>query len=120
MAYSGTTAASSLRNPPIKIAGGIAPTLNTRGLVVGTTSLVSGGGNSLWIYSSTDTQANILADTAYFTDGHELGMRNGDWLLNSYASTVASTTVSGGLALLGSTNSTAGYTIMTAALITST
>lgn len=119
MAYSGSTAASSVANPPVLLARGMGNQTNQSGLVVGTTSLAYGGGNGLWFYSSTDASSDIIASVTYFTDGKQLGMRNGDVILTVYASSVASTTVSMAVGVLGTTNSTNGFSIMTAGCIAS-
>jgi len=119
MAYSGTTAASSLANPPVNLVRAFGNTVNQSGMVIGTTNLQTGGGNGLWHYSSTDTMATIISNLAYFTDGQQLGMRMGDVIFVANASTVASSAVTMGIGLLGTTNSTAGWTIMTAGNIAS-
>lgn len=91
MAYSGTTAASSLANPPIKLAGGIANT--TRFQSTASNAAVAagqGGGNGLWLYSTTDVSSTLFAAGA-ITDGYELGMKTGDVVIVScFISTVTS------------------------------
>ena len=119
MAYSGTTAASSLANPPINLTRAWGNTVNQSGMVIASTNLAIGGGNGLWFYSSTDATTAIGANLAYFTDGLQLGMRNGDILFNVAASSIGSTTVTMGVAILGTTNSTAGFTVMTGGVIQS-
>ena len=77
MSYSGTTAASTLRNPPTKIAGSIG---------VSTVNTSSGlGGGSLWLYKTSDESTNLIS-TGYFTDGRLLGMKSGDILMASISS----------------------------------
>jgi hypothetical protein len=39
-----------------------------------------GGGRAVWLYSSADAKA-VVDTSGYFTDGHALGMRDGDLLL---------------------------------------
>ena len=109
MAYSGTTAASSLQNPPVLLARGMGVLTSTLAAVVGaTTPLKQTGGTGLWIYQSLDG-ATITSSIGYFTDGEQLGMRNGDFILISAATAAGSTTVGIALGLLMTTNSTAGY-----------
>ncbi|HEX03848.1 MAG TPA: hypothetical protein ENH10_01635 [Bacteroidetes bacterium] len=81
MAYSGSTAASSVANPPTRMAGPL-----TRG----TTDGPDPRGGSLWHYHSADG-STVVSAANYFTDAYELGMRPGDIVMGSYASSVAST-----------------------------
>ena len=77
MAYSGTTAASSLANPPRCIAG---PALygnqGTSGLTTAPGSGNTQGGN-LWSYCSTNKTTDLIV-AGFFSDGYALGMRPGD------------------------------------------
>lgn len=69
MAYTGTTAASSVQNPPMRIGGsvsGITQTLST-----------GGSGCSLWMYNSSNGTTDALVAN-FFTDAYRLGMRKGD------------------------------------------
>lgn len=125
MAYSGTTAASSAANPPILWAmSGIGRINSTNGAVAGTSGVNYGtslsyvanrdiaGGCRIWAYYSTDPTSYIYGTggSAYFTDGHQLGFRQGDIIFcissTAYASTVG---VNVGIAALLTTNSTAGW-----------
>lgn len=47
-----------------------------------------GGGPAMWVYSSTDAIATIVADADYFTNADDLGMVMGDllWVVNTTAS----------------------------------
>ena len=72
MAYSGSTAASTLANPPIRIAGGFGHQANT--------TSTGGKGIGLWYYNSTN-QSSELTGTGYITDAYALGMRSGDVLI---------------------------------------
>ena len=82
MAYLGTTAASSVSNPPIRIWGGMAGSVDVR-ITGGTTMYVSGAGQGRnfgqqgWVYHTTDITSAPLA-SAYFTDALPLGVRPGD------------------------------------------
>ena len=72
MSYSGTTAASTLANPPIKIGGylGLGPN--------STASAAAGSwGKSLWMYNSSHSSTQ-LTDTNFFTDALALGMKQND------------------------------------------
>ena len=80
MGYVGTTAASSVANPPIQIARGLA------GGILG--SSVQGTG--LWFYSSTDLSSQ-LSTANYFTDGLFLGMRVGDVVIGALGGSIGST-----------------------------
>lgn len=82
--YYGTTASSSLSNPPVPISGGL-----TRG-AIGTGPPAANSPNTLWWYSSTNTAAEVSAAN-FITDGYYLGMRSGDVLLGSYISSAGST-----------------------------
>jgi hypothetical protein len=60
-------------NPPAKIAQGV------------------GSSPSLWVYSSTDVHTDVDA-ADYFSDGHKLGMKVGDFVLvNKSTATVGAT-----------------------------
>lgn len=72
MSYSGTTAASSISNPPILLA---------RGFGSGITTASSIGGQGLWIYTSSHSATEMSSGTNtgnFFTDGVKLGMKGGD------------------------------------------
>lgn len=120
MAYNGTTAASSVSNPPILLARGMGQIENASGWVIGSTSTASlafAGGTGLWYYASVDG-TTVTQGTAYFTDGLKLGMRNGDFILVACATAAASTSSIGiGLGMLMTTNSTAGFNVAVSGLI---
>jgi hypothetical protein len=75
MAYNGTTAGSTLSNPPVLIASGMAKRVLNNGSTIGGTG--SGSGLQLWIYSCTDS-STVPLDANYFTDAKALGMQAGD------------------------------------------
>ncbi len=118
MAYSGSTAASSLQNPPICIAGGVSPFSNINNAVIGSTASPLFGGNRLWFYSSTDG-TTLLQAAGYFTDGALLGMRNGDVLIAPCSTAVGSTATGLGIGILLTTNSTGGFNMAVAGTIQS-
>jgi len=116
MAYSGSTAASSVANPPRLLVGRFQGVPGTTGLSTANPGQGSQGG-SLWFYSSTNTSTQLYA-TTFFTDGWYLGMRAGDILIsNSFTSAGSSVTT-----MLGTivTASTAGCGVSTGAAVTST
>lgn len=73
MAYAGSTAASTLANPPVLVTQGIARAASPR--ITPRT----------WIYVSTHISSDVSAAN-FFTDGLELGMKVNDQLLH-YTST---------------------------------
>jgi hypothetical protein len=95
MAYSGTTAASSVANPPRALFQGIGGSVTSSGFDgIGHPGAHAG---SLWSYVSTNTTAEVVA-AGFFTDGQRLGMRPGDMVLGvSHTTTVGSS----GVAWLG-------------------
>ena len=81
MAYSGSTAASSVANPPALVSFQL-----TRGSSLGPN--VRGG--QIWSHQSTDG-STVTSASAYFTDAWYLGIRPGDHILGTYYSSVGST-----------------------------
>ena len=120
MAYVGSTAASSVANPPILLARGIGNQQQNMVNTPANTNAGIQGGNGLWYYCSSDPTTTIVGTLTYFTDGQQLGMRNGDVIFCAQSSSVASTSVLLGIAMLGTTNSTAGGSVMTGSLALST
>lgn len=122
MAYSGSTAASSVANPPLLITAGgaLSPTLNAAANVLGsslqtTTPFV--GGNSIWRYTSSDA-STLAQGPGYFTDGLALGMKIGD-LIAIVAQTSLGTSPTMSWGVLVTTNSTAGFNVASAGAIAS-
>lgn len=113
MAYNGTTAASSVSNPPRVLlpATGLA-------LAANSTSMGKRGGQ-VWYYCSSDG-TTVWQNTAYFTDGKQLGMQLGDLLMGVSFSTESSTGHISVLGALVTTNSTAGWNLSTGGAMTST
>jgi len=90
MAYVGSTAASSVSNPPVKIATGImASYVHSASSIMSTAIPGTKQGGSLWFYSSTNVSTKVTAAN-FFTDGKALGMRAGDVVMYSYYSTAGS------------------------------
>lgn len=117
MAYSGSTAASTVANPPRLIVGRFAGLPATTGLSTIDIRQASQGGN-LWFYSSTNLTTDLAPATTFFTDGWYLGMRAGDAVYGVQFSSAGSsvTTFIGGIV----TASTAGCGMSTGSLMTST
>lgn len=100
MSYNGTTAASSVSNPPVRIGGYLGGGANSTAF-----SLAAGkGAKSLWMYATSDESTN-LRDTSYFTDGWQLGMRPGDIVI--YTCSTGSS-ISVGMGSVSTASSTAG------------
>ena len=76
MTYSGATAASSLSNPPMRIAGGL--------MGVSAISTGTGGGRGVWLYNSSHSTTQ-LTDANFFTDAFYLGMDWGDIVMGGQA-----------------------------------
>lgn len=75
--YLGTTAASSVTNPPILVfsplGGGKGPNV----------------GQKLWSYQSTNTTTEVTT-AGFFTDGQSLGMAIGDVVMGTYCTSAGS------------------------------
>lgn len=112
MAYVGSTAASTVANPPNRISHGLLSQDNFEQ----STSVSNGG--AVWSYTSTNLTTD-LNESNFFTDGHTLGMRPGDILISATFSTESST---GSILYLGVVNavSTSGASLSTEGFITST
>ena len=77
MTYSGATAASSLSNPPMRIAGGLGG--------VSEISTGSGGGRGVWLYNSSHQTTGDMLGANFFTDAYYLGMKAGDLIMGTIA-----------------------------------
>lgn len=117
MAYSGSTAASSVANPPRQMLS------SSMSMVVGTTGLSTtpaapgGQGGGLWYYSSTNLTTDLTA-TSFFTDGKYLGMRPGDMVIGAQFTSAGSSVTTFQGAITGVT--TSGASLSTGSLMTST
>lgn len=116
MAYSGTTAATSVSNPPRKLVEGIAGNAGTTGLTTAPGN-VSGQGGALWFYSSTNATTDIVASN-FFSDGKNLGMRPGDMVMGVQFTSAGSSVTTFYGAITGVSSS--GASLSTGSLITST
>lgn len=118
MAYSGTTAASSLANPPRQML------VASMSMITGATGLTTvpaspnGQGGGMWYYSSTNLTTDLVA-AGFFSDGKNLGMKPGDLVTGVQFTSVGSsvTTFFGCITAI----STAGAaSLSTGSLMTST
>jgi hypothetical protein len=107
MAYFGTTAASSVANPPESIALPL-----TRG-----TSALTANKPQLWVYSSTNLTTDVNAAN-FFSDGWYLGMRPGDIVIGSQYTSAGSSVV--GFVGVVASVTTAGVSLSTGGTMTST
>lgn len=94
MAYSGSTASSSLANPPRQLlsAGFSGLPASTGFTPQASLGAPNGQGGSVWHYCSTNTTAEVVASN-FFTDGKALGMRPGDLVMGVSFSTIGSSGV---------------------------
>lgn len=125
MAYAGTTAAAP--NLPVLIARGMGGVTSTGGNLLYSTASTSysnpnlNGGTGLWIYQSVDPTSTIVGTLNYFTDGLQLGMRNGDVIIcQSLTSAGATGSLLMGMATLVTSNSSAGFSVATGSILYST
>ncbi len=119
-AYFGTTAASSVSNPPVLLSriAGARTILGTSGLSAWSSGVTRAGGLGLWQYISTNVTTD-LTTAGFFTDGAALGMQVGDILLAAqYTSAGSSFIMSAGV--LTTTASSGGFNLTTLGTITST
>lgn len=112
MAYSGTTAASSVANPPNLIASPMA------GRLTASSSATVGGGGQLWQYSSTNLTTDMTASN-FFSEAYYIGMKQGDIVIGAQASSAGSTTQIAYLGVLGAVT-TSGAALSTGGTMTST
>lgn len=117
MAYSGTTAASSLANPPRQMLVASMSMLSGATGLSTVPSAPNGQGGGMWYYSSTNATTDLVASN-FFTDGKYLGMKPGD-LVTGVQFTSAGSSV---ITFFGSvvSVSTSGASLSTGSLMTST
>lgn len=108
MAYAGTTASSSLANPPLRIAGytGAGANSTAFGVAAGL------GAKNVWLYNTSHATSDMAASN-FFTDAYYMGMKQGDLIMGvictgssayPYIGTLGAITTSGGA--LSSTGAT--------------
>jgi len=112
MSYVGSTAASTVANPPNRVTQGLMSQSNYNE----STSISNGG--SLWTYNSSNLTTDLVVAN-FFSDGHTLGMRNGDILIANTYSTESST---GQIVIIGTIVglSTSGASMSSEGFISST
>jgi hypothetical protein len=118
MAYSGTTAATSLANPPRQVL------VASMSMIVGATGLTTlpaapgGQGGGLWYYSSTNLTTDLVA-AGFFSDGKALGMKPGDLVAGVQFSSAGST-VTTFLGAITSISTAGAASMTTGSVMTST
>lgn len=117
MAYSGSTAATTLANPPRRLFGGVGQAPGTTGLTTAPTASPGGQGGAIWVYTSTNATTDLTVSN-FFSDGYYLGMRPGDLVMGSQFSSAGSTVTTFWGAVTGV--STSGASLSTGSLVTST
>lgn len=120
MAYFGTTAGSSVSNPPVLVSrlAGARTVLGTSGTTAWSSAVTRAGGLGIWQYISTNLTTD-LAGAGFFTDGKQLGMQVGDVMLAVQYTSAGSSFVSA-WGVLTTTNSSAGWNLTTGGTVTST
>lgn len=116
MAYSGSTASSSVANPPRMIIPGVGQVAGTTGLST-TQNQQRQQGGALWFYSSTNKTTDIFVSN-FFSDGKNLGMKPGDMVMGNQFTSAGSSVVTFFGTVTGV--STSGATLSTGASLTST
>lgn len=113
MAYSGTTALSSVQNIPKLVSEGpfVAQTATT-GISTASTRPVGAQGGRIWTYLSTDATATVLT-SGYFVDAYKLGIQPGDiMMIISHTTAGSSNTLN--ITVVNEVGSTAGAALSTA------
>lgn len=113
MAYSGTTAASSVANPPNQIARVVGGRLSA------SSSASAGGGGGLWLYNSTNLTTDMTA-AGFFAEAGSMGMKQGDIVMGVQASSAGSTTQIAYLGVLGAVSTAGAAALSTGGTMTST
>lgn len=120
MSYSGSTAGSTLANPPMLISSGMSKVALNNGSTVNGAG--KGSGAQLWLYSSTNSATEASSGTnsgTFFSDAYYLGMKNGDVVIMVGATAATTLGIAIG-AVQGITSTGAGGYISTGSIITST
>lgn len=116
MAYSGSTAATSVANPPRCIIQPMASNQGTTGLTTAP-DVPSAQGGALWFYCSTNATTDLTASN-FFSDGYYLGMKPGDMVFGCQFTSAGSSVQTFMGAITGV--STSGASLSTGSLVTST
>ena len=116
MAYSGTTAGSTLANPPMLMASAMGGKVLNNGSTLNGTG--AGMGANIWLYTSTDGTTIPLGSTGlYFSDAYYIGMRGGDVM---FCVGATGSTVGLVIGVVGPVTTAGGYLLSTGSMITST
>jgi len=117
MSYSGSTAASSVANPPRLLVSAPHGQLPSSTGLSTTAATQHQQGGSIWFYSSTNKTTDVYASN-FFSDGKNLGMKPGDLLFGNHFTSAGSSVVTYIATVIGV--STSGASLSTGAQITST
>lgn len=98
--YVGTTAASSISNPPWNLLDVLGGAVNR-----------PAPGSAIWSYCSTNTSTEVTTAN-FFTDGQALGMAAGDIIFVNYCTSLGSTAIIPYMGTIGLV-STSGATLHT-------
>lgn len=110
MAYLGTTAASSVSNPPVLISGALTRSSTTNNLYPPP---------QVWAYTSTH-RSSELAAAGFFSDGYKLGMRVADHVNASFVSSHGSTTMARISAMVSAISTAGAVTVIASTVVSST
>lgn len=94
LTYNGSTAGSTLANPPVLMWSAIGGHVQfaSSGSTAGVSNLpVGASGAKLWFYSSTNNGLTEMNAAAVFSDGPALGMSIGDVLIGVFSSAASTT-----------------------------
>lgn len=116
MAYSGSTAGTTLANPPRKLIEGMYGNAGTTGLTTAPGAPAAQGG-ALWFYCSTNATTDVVASN-FFSDGKALGMRPGDVVFGVQFTSAGSSVTTFMGAITGVSSS--GASLSTGSVMTST
>lgn len=111
LTYNGTTAGSTLANPPVLLAAAIGGHVQfaSSGSTAAIAKLPTGAlGAQLWYYGSTNDPLTELVALNTFGDGYALGMHPGDVIL-CVKSTADSTAPFLGIGVLVTSNGATGF-----------
>lgn len=117
LAYNGTTAGSTLANPPVLMQAAIAGHVQfaTSGSTAGVSNLPTGAsGAKIWFYASSNTAVEMTALNA-INDGVALGMSLGDVLIG-VQTTAASTNPFCYMGVLVTSAGATGFTLSSSVL----
>jgi len=120
MSYSGSTAGSTLANPPVLISSGMSKIALNMGSTIN--GAAKGSGTQLWLYTSTNSATEASSGTnsgQFFSDAYYLGMKNGDVVIMVGATGATTVGIAIGV-IQGITSTGAGGYMSTGSQISST